>query len=188
MKEAAFWGSFVTVWPSQISCTPTMPGHAILRLGRNGCPGAGTWVSWLPGFLSHWQGWACGIPGSKVIAASQAGVQALTCHRLAGVPLLKGMCWASQSTFWNAQILPHAISTQLEPLSLFFIKRFECKNEKSEQWLWLTYFWMLPFHFLSDIVWRRDATEARSAKANEEMQCAHYRDASLYIYIYIFFF
>lgn len=158
-----------------------------LSPGRNGCPGARTWVSWLPGFLSHLQGWACGIPFSKVIGASQAGLQALTCHRVAGVPLLKGMWWACQSTFWNTQILPHAISTQLEPLSLFFFKRFECKMKSQSSGYGSLTFECCISIFLLDIAWRRDAAETRSAKANEGIQCAHCRDASLWWFLNIDF-
>lgn len=35
--------------------------------------------------------------------------------------------------------------------------------------------------------WRRDAAETRSAKANEGIQCAHYRDASLQWFLNIDF-
>lgn len=61
------------------------------------CLGVGTQLSGLQGYLQPLHGWAYGIPFRKVIGPSHTGVQALTCHTLAGAPLLKGLWQAIQS-------------------------------------------------------------------------------------------
>lgn len=58
----------------------------------------------------------------KRLGTSHTALQALTCRRLAGVPL-KGIWQASWSMSWNSQsslTFWQAFSTQLEPVSLFF--------------------------------------------------------------------
>lgn len=123
-------------------CHPLPLGHIALVSG-----------SWHPaqlaaGILVALQRWACRIPFRKVIGTSHAGVQALTCHRLAGMPLLKRMWLAFHSVSSNPQILSYVLYKSFPPsLSSFFFFRFKCKRIK-QQWVWLTYFYgLLFFHF-----------------------------------------